>query len=319
MLPLSGGSAMKGVIVLIGLVLAGAIVLGVALSDSELLNPNNGRAEAERIRAETDAFVAEKSYEQQRYEIGLKALEEQTAYEKQRREIELKALEEQAAYEQRRREIELSALEEQAKQQAVVEAQTLAARRAKELELLETFATVGQVVGFAVMITLAATVSYYLIAKARALSKGQVVKEIQRSDEATLPSIIQKSNVGPFDVSYEGFLAFCADFILSNGRRVLPLDCTQPDGRRSYYPTGISADVVRIYSEILRRARIIVLETNGRHEWVVSRRILDIDDIKLRISRHAFDRIAALSLPLGLALPMPQPEMIAELGELLSR
>jgi len=230
-------------------------------------------------------------------------------------DVETDALAAQYEIDQQLHEIELNRI----RKETAINLEALQARRAKELKLMETFATVGQVVGSAVMITLTATVSYYLIAKARALSKRQAVKEIQRSEEKPQPSVTQGSDVGAFDVSYEGFLAFCADFIPSNGRRVLPLDCTQPDSKRKYNPTGISADVVQIYSEILHRARIIVLETNDRHEWVVSRRILDIDDIRLRISRQAFDRVADLCLPLGLAQPMAQPEMVPELGELLSR
>jgi hypothetical protein len=158
---------MKSIVVFLSLVVVGGIVLGLALSDAEFLNPNKGAAEAEKIRAETDAFVAENSYEQQRHETELKALEEQTAYERQRREIELKDLEEQAAYEQQRRQIELRALEEQAKQQAAVEAQALAARRAKELELLEVAAIVGLGVGSAAVVILSGAGVYYLICRAR--------------------------------------------------------------------------------------------------------------------------------------------------------
>ena len=79
---------MKSVVVLIGLALAGAIVLGVALSDSELLNPNKGSAEAEKIRAETAAFVTQNNYEQQRREIELKAAEQQAAIDARFREAQ---------------------------------------------------------------------------------------------------------------------------------------------------------------------------------------------------------------------------------------
>jgi hypothetical protein len=128
---------MKAIVVFASFVLIGAVILGVALSDSEFLNPDKGAAEAEKIRAEIAAFVAENGNEQRHREIELKALEEQAAYEQRRREIELKALENQTAYEHQLHEIELRALEEQAKQQAAVEGQALAARWAKELELME--------------------------------------------------------------------------------------------------------------------------------------------------------------------------------------
>jgi len=114
-------------------VLISAVILGVALRDSELLNPNKGTAEAERIRAETAAVVAQNNYEQQR------------------------------------REIELKAFEEQSKQQATVEAQALAARRAKELELLELAVKVGS----AIALLLSAAMTYYLICRGHALAQGQ--------------------------------------------------------------------------------------------------------------------------------------------------
>lgn len=143
---------MKAGVVFAGFLLIGAVILGVALSgDSELLNPNKGAAEAEKVRAETAAFVAQNNYEQRR------------------REIELKALEEQAAYEQQRQEIELKALEEQAKQRAAVEAQALAARRAKELEFFELAVIVGLGVLSAVVLALSGIGGYYLICRARKL------------------------------------------------------------------------------------------------------------------------------------------------------
>jgi len=263
------GSAMKALCVFIGLILVGAIVAGVMLGDSELLSPSLNTAEADRIRAETAALRA------------------QTAFEQQQRSIELRL----------------------AEQKADAELQALQARRAKELELLETTTTVGQVVGSTVAIVLAVAASYYLIAKARALPKGQAVREIQRSDQKTLPSIskrkpksvperaksppsIERSNVSAFHVSYEGFLAFFADFMLSNGRRMLLQDCTRSDDRRRYYPTGISPEVARTYCSILEEARIVTSGTNGRSEWTLQQRINNIDDISCRISREAFDKVA---------------------------
>jgi len=195
-----------------------------------------------------------------------------------------------------------------AEQKAAAELQALQARRAVELELLEIAGIVGQVVGSIVVIILAAAAACYLIAKAKALLKGQAMKEIQRSDQKTRPSMIQRSNVGAFDVSHDGFLAFCDDFILSNGCRVLPLDCTQPDDRRKYYPTGISPDVAQIYFSILRQARIVTLKTNGSSEWVLRQRISTIDDIRFRIPRETFDEVADWYRGLSRLETMTAPE-----------
>jgi len=109
------------------------------------------------------------------------------------------------------------------------------------------------------------------------------------AERATSPPSIQRSNVNPDRVSYDGFLAHCSDFVLSNGHQTLSLDYTQPDSRRSYYPHGISPDVADIYFTILRQtARIVTLGTNGYHGWILRPQIKDIDDIRLRISREAF-------------------------------
>lgn len=170
MLPLSGGgSAMRSIISFMVLVVVGAIVLGLVLGGTELLNPNKAAAEAEKTRAETVAFVAQANNEQRYHEI------------------ELKALEEQAAYEQKRREIELRALEEQAKQQAAVEAQALAARRAKELELLEIAVIVGLGVLSAVVVVLSGIGGYYLICRARRpLLEQQLVQATTPAREGRL-------------------------------------------------------------------------------------------------------------------------------------
>jgi hypothetical protein len=262
------GGAMKVLCVFLGLILIGAVVAGVMLGGSELFSPSLNAAKADKLKAETAALRA------------------------------------QAAYEQRQREMELRLAE----QKAAAELQALQDRRAVESELLEITATVGPVVASAVMIILAAAVSYYLIAKARALPKGQAVKETQRSDQETLPSVIQRSNIGAFDVSYYAFLAFCADFILSDGCRVLPLDCTQPDVRRKYYPNGISPDVAQIYFLILCQARIVTLKTNGRSEWVLRQRISTIDDISFRIPCETFNEVANLYLRLSQIESMTVPE-----------
>lgn len=127
---------------------------------------------------------------------------------------------------------------------------------------------------------------------------------------------IQRSNVSAFHVSYDGFLAFCADFILSNGHRALPLDCTRPDDRRRYYPTGISPDVAQIYFLILRQARIITSRTNGCSEWTLRRKISKMDDIRLRIPRENFDEASNLYLRLNRIeiMTIPETELEHDLG-----
>lgn len=259
------GDAMKAFWTVAGLVLVAAVIAGVLLGGSELLSPSLHAAKADRLKVETAAFRA------------------------------------QAAYEQRQREIELRLAEEK----AIVELQALQDRRAKELEFLELAAIVGLIVGSAVVAALVAAVTYYLIEKAKALPKGQAVKEIRRSDQKTLPSIsareqasiseratspssIQRSNVNPDRVSYDGFLAFCSDFVLSNGHQSLPLDYTRPDHSRRYYPGRMLPNVGKFYISILDQARIIIPGNNGCNEWVLDKRISKIDDISLRISPEAF-------------------------------
>jgi len=261
---------MKALLIFMGLILVGAIVVGLLLGNSELLNPSLHRAKVDKLKAETEAFRA------------------QTAYEQRQREIELRLAEEKAA-------VELQALQD---------------RRAKESEFLELAAIVGLIVGSIVVTTLGIGASYYIIAKARALPQGQAVKGIQLSDQRTQPLMsqrdqrniserakgplsIQGSNVDPSRISYDGFLALCADFILPNSHQELPLDYTQPDDRRQYYSNGISHEVAQLYFSILQRARIVILGTNGCAGWVLRRQIQTLDDIKLRISREAFEDIVS--------------------------
>lgn len=142
------GSAMKPLCIFVGLLLVSAVVAGIILGGTELLNPSVRKAEADKLKAETDALRA------------------QAAYEHQQREIELKL----------------------AEQKATVELQAFQERRAKELELLELAVTVGLIVGSAAVTALAFAGSYYLIERARALPREQPVREMQRPDLRILPS-----------------------------------------------------------------------------------------------------------------------------------
>lgn len=112
------------------------------------------------------------------------------------------------------------------------------------------------------------------------------------AERATSPPSIQRSNVNPDRVSYDGFLAFFYDFVLSNGHQSLPLDYTRPDHSRRYYPGRMPPNVGKFYISILDQARIIIPGNNGYNGWVLDKRISKIDDISLRISPEAFDEIA---------------------------
>jgi len=130
-------------------------------------------------------------------------------------------------------------------------------------------------------------------------------------DTKSHPSL-QRSKVSAFHVNYEGFLAFCDDFLLSNGHRVLPLDYTQPDGERRYYSSGISPEVAQIYFLILRRARIVISGTNGYTGWTLHQQIRKINDISHRIPHEAFDDIANREFVLNRIEQMTFPKMKQE-------
>lgn len=142
------GGGVKALCIFVGLILIGAVVVGVMLGGSELFNPSLNAAKAEKLRAETAALRAQATYEQQQREIALRLAE----------------------------------------QKAAVELQALQARRAAELELLELTVTVSLIVGSAAVTALALAGSYYLIERARALPKEQLVKEMPRPELRILPS-----------------------------------------------------------------------------------------------------------------------------------
>jgi len=111
---------------------------------------------------------------------------------------------------------------------------------------------------------------------------------------------IQGLEVSAFQANYDGFLAFCVDFVLPfNGYRTLPQDYTQPDGKRTHYRTGIAPDMAKIYLWVLDQVRIVVSGTDGRSGWILRRQIQTIDDIKLRVSHEVFEDIAGRYLFLG--------------------
>jgi membrane protein YdbS with pleckstrin-like domain len=123
---------------------------------------------------------------------------------------------------------------------------------------------------------------------------------------------IRRANINLFSTSYEGFLAFCEDYVLANGRQALPLDYTRPDNTRKYYPGGISPEAAETYLSILCQARIIVLRGNGHREWVIRRQIRNLHDIRRRISRQAFDETSNPYLTLNLVEQLTLPGMERE-------
>lgn len=248
---------MKALCTFIGLLLIGAVVAGVYLGGSELLSPSVHAARADKLEAEAAALRA------------------QTAYEEHQRQIAL----------------------DTAEQKAAVELETLQARRAKQLELMEPIAFVGMIVGSIAAITLTIAVSYYLVTKARAGAKK--VPERGRSvDHKTGPSRLNQERArashsirtsSPIDrakvrsdqVTYDGFLAHLDEYLL------------HPNHDRVFYCTGIAPEVEDIYLAILTETGIITWRTNGHSGWILPREILDIEDVRQRISRRTFYSLAS--------------------------
>lgn len=244
---------MKALCTFMGLLLIGAAVAGVYVGGSELLSPSVHAAKADKLEAEASALLA------------------QTAYEARQHEIELTL----------------------AEQKAAAELQALQARRARQLELVEPIAIVGMVVGSVAALTLTATVSYYLIAKARATTGKQVSEGEQlvqyravpspskqeqgRAPEGgRTPSSIEESKVCSDQVTYDGFLAYFDEYIL------------HPNRVRVFYRKGIAPEVEDIYLTILTEMEIITWKTNGHSGWILPGEIRSVEDVRLRISRCAF-------------------------------
>jgi hypothetical protein len=251
------GGAAQAVCVFVGLLLVGAVVAGVFLGGSELLSPSVHEAEANKLKAEADAIRT------------------QTAYEERQRQIAL----------------------DLAEQKAATELQTLQARRAKQLELMEPLTIVGTVVGSLVVLTLTVTISYYFITKARAV-QGPVLERAQLAQHNVVPSspqqgqgrdsgdgqpacLIDRAKVRPDDVTYDGFLAYFRDYIL------------HPNRTRAFYHAGVAPEIEDVYLAILTEAQIISWGTNGHSGWILPREIRGVEDVKRRISRCAFYSLAS--------------------------
>jgi len=192
-------------------------------------------------------------------------------------EAQTEALRAQNAHQQRQYELELREMEAK----TAVEVQALKERRAIESELLRLAGILGLVTVFGAVLALAFAFSYCLIMTANAPPKE--------------PELVRKQYVHRNRASYDGFLAFCDDFFLSNGRCLPPnYDYGRPDGERKYYPDGISSNVAQSYISILEENAIFKSGANGCGEQVIRRSINTLNDIKLRISRETFDSLQAV-------------------------
>jgi hypothetical protein len=212
---------------------------------------------------------------------------------------EAAVLREQTEYERSKHEIELEALQR---------------RRDKQLELMEPIAIVGMVVGCTVVLAVGAAVSYKLVKGASvsqnrpvANAKPQSVSEPNlftsserlRQESASKPrhSPINRASIDPSEPTYDGLLAYCCDFLL-------PVNGTEP-----FYAQGITPEVTDFYLRILSEARIITCGINGRTEWTLRRQIKGLGDVRLRISRQAFESLGDLELPSDSAEQMVFHEM----------
>lgn len=271
----SSGNGIKAFCFSIVFLIIIAIVMGLALAGTELFDRSRAQAEADRIQAETEAIRA------------------QTAYEEGQRNLELQRAQQQAAQAQRLREIEL----QKAEQKAAAELQALKEFQAAEAEFLQGMAYIGPIVLAIALLCPAFAASYYLIRKGIALQIKQIPKAPGNIGQhfANLANgafQVQQLNISVCKPSYNGLLAFCEDFVLPNNRE-LP-SCQhyeQPDNQRKYYPNGISADTAQAYLTILRRVGITTLEINGGLKWIRRQQIANLDVIRRRISREAFDKV----------------------------
>jgi hypothetical protein len=254
---MQSGGAMKALCTFMGLLVIGAVVAGVYLGDSELFSPSVHAAKADKLAAEAAALRAH------------------TAYEERQRQIALDI----------------------AEQKAAAELQALQARRARQLELMEPLAIVGMVVVSIAALTVTLAVSYYFIAKARVAAirvpeRGQSVsyrivpsasnQERERASQGVRTSSpIDRAKVRSDQVTYDGFLAHFAEYIL------------HPHHVRVFYRTGIAPEVEDIYLTVLTETGIITWQNNGHSGWILAREIRDVEDVWQRISRRTFYSLAS--------------------------
>jgi hypothetical protein len=254
-----------------------AVIAGVLMAGSELFDPSRAKAEADRLNAETEVIRA------------------QVAYEEQQRRLELQSTQQQAAYEQRLREIHL----QEEEQKAATRVQALNEFRAFKSKVYRVLAQVLPVVSAIALLFPAFAASYYLVRKGTVLNTGQTPAQGQADvprarsakSRGNAPSI-QSTNISVCRPSYDGFLAFCVDFVLIDEQRPLSaLSCGQPGSHRQYYPNGVSPGVASIYLAILCRIGMVALRPNSSSEWIRCRRTRDLEVISRRVPRQVFDEV----------------------------
>jgi hypothetical protein len=143
---------MKALAFVVIVILVGAVLLGLNLSQTDVFNPHTRIAEASRIEAETAALVAQNEYDEQLRQIELDRIREET-------KINLEAL-------RARRAKEVEILEQEA-------------RRRSDLHELAVLLVVGA--GAVAILVLSVALAYYLVCRGNAARAGQPSPSAQPS------------------------------------------------------------------------------------------------------------------------------------------
>jgi hypothetical protein len=206
------------------------------------------------------------------------------------------------------REERASALEtELQEQEATARQRTLEEREAVKRKVLEVGGYCVLFVWSLAMIAIAYGLARHLIAKGEASRPGQAggrarpvppsapppapaVPRGKRSAPATGALHIQPTQVSGYQLSYDGFLAFCVDHLLPTGRGVPPLDDARWNESTQHFPFGISREMARVYMSVLQRAHVLTAQDGEAAGWRLRRHIGALEDIGQRIPRTAFER-----------------------------
>jgi hypothetical protein len=183
-------------------------------------------------------------------------------------------------------------------QKAAADLKALLERRTVLLALLPAMVMAGVVVGSMAILMLTAAVAYFIIAKARAATRGQGSavsapvyrksgpaspprqKQGRRSEPRRALALIERTRVRPNQATYDGFLAYFYDYIL------------HPHRTRLFYNTGIVREIEDVYLTLLTDVKIIVWAAGRRTSWILDRHIRCLDDVRRRMPRRAFYSLA---------------------------
>lgn len=282
----SSGNGIKAFCSVMVFLVIVATIAGMLLAGSELFDRSRAQAEADRVKAETEALRAQTTYEESKRQLELQAEREQAAYAKQLREI---------------------ALQKEA-QKAAAEVQSHQRLQAIQAAFLKSVTNISLVVLPLAVAILVGVCSYYLITRAVTFREVQRAKLEEYTAKGLSPSfpehvrhqdtpppdqitLIQRSKIQEEQPTYDGLLAFGFDYVIPlQGTLLVPRDCVRLDPQRDYYPGGIRSEVAVAYLLALRRARIVSVEANGHLEWTCQRAVRTLEDIGIRISRQAFDK-----------------------------